>query len=262
MLDLKSGLAVAAIAGDRDRYGLIRGAPEGCNPLAWARRFRDLLHASGVPGAPALYVADLDAIEGQPPHLELFSEIAGQGVSPWVDAGVRTPDDAPNLLASGVEVIVVGLETVAGPGALAAIVEGAGPDRVCFGLDLHRGRPLVETLDAWGTADPLELCRRAVDLGARTVMVLDLARIGTGRGTGTEPLIRAIRSACPPGLRLIAGGGVSGPEDLNRLGQAGAAAALVGSALRDGRLSPADLRALALGAPCFPRPPGVDAWPG
>lgn len=254
VLDLKSGLAVAAIAGDRDRYGLIQGAPEGCNPLAWARRYRDLLHASGFPGPPPLYVADLDAIEGQPPHLELFSGIAAQGVSPWVDAGVRTPDDAPNLLASGVEMIVVGLETASGPEALAAIVEEAGADRVCFGLDLRDGRPLVDTAEAWGTDDPLELSRRAVALGARTLMVLDLARIGTGRGTGTEPLIEAIRSAGPDELNLVAGGGVSGARDLHLVAQAGADAALVGSALRDGRLSPADLRVLALGSPDFPRP--------
>ena len=109
VLDLKSGLAVAAVGGERDRYGLLHGTSEGCNPLAWARRFRDLLIAAGFPGPPALYVADLDAIEGQPPHLELFAGLASQGVSPWVDAGVRTPDDVPRLLAAGVETVIVGL---------------------------------------------------------------------------------------------------------------------------------------------------------
>ncbi|WP_158633527.1 HisA/HisF-related TIM barrel protein, partial [Tautonia sociabilis] len=198
VLDLKSGLAVAGIAGERDRYGLLRGTPEGCNPLAWARRFRDLLASAGFPAPPALYVADLDAIEGHPPHLELLSELAAQGVSPWVDAGVRTPDDAPPLLAAGVDTVIVGLETVAGPEVLAAIVEEAGPDRVCFGLDLREGRPLVDPTDSWGTDDPLELARRAVGLGIRKLVVLDLARIGTGLGTGTESLIESIRAATPP----------------------------------------------------------------
>jgi phosphoribosylformimino-5-aminoimidazole carboxamide ribotide isomerase len=260
VLDLKSGLAVAAIAGDRDRYGLLRGTPEGCNPLAWTRRFRDQLLAAGFSSPPALYVADLDAIEGQPPHLELFCQMAAQGVSLWVDAGVRTPDDAPNLLASGVETLVVGLETVTGPESLAAIIDEAGADRVCFGLDLNGGRPMVETQDAWGTDDPLELSQRAIALGARTIMILDLSRIGTGQGAGTEGLIEAVRSASPPGLRLLAGGGVAGPEDLDLLLRSGADAALVGSALRDGRLLPADLRSLALGAPCFPRLSQPGEW--
>jgi phosphoribosylformimino-5-aminoimidazole carboxamide ribotide isomerase len=245
VLDLRAGLAVAAVAGERDRYGLLRGTAEGCNPLAWARRFRDQMLAAESPDPPALYVADLDAIEGQPPHLELLSSLAGLGVTLWVDAGVRTADDVPPLLAAGVETIIVGLETVSGPEALAAILDDAGPERVCFGLDLKDHRPLGDPSGSWGTDDPLALARRAIELGVRKVLVLDLARIGTGQGTGTDSLLSAIRDACPaiPSLELIAGGGVSGPADLHRLAERRVDAVLVGSALRDGQLRIADLRA-------------------
>lgn len=242
VLDLKAGLAVAALAGERERYDLLRGTPEGCNPLAWARRFRDQMIAAGQAKPPALYVADLDAIEGQPPHLELLSSLAALEVSLWVDAGVRTPDDVPQLLAAGVDTIIVGLETVSGPDALTAILDDAGTERVCFSLDLKHHRPLGDPIASWGTEDPVDIARRAIELGVRKVLVLDLARIGTGQGTGTEGLIAEIQKDSPASLELIAGGGVSSPSDLQRLARNGVDAVLVGSALRDGRLRLADLR--------------------
>ncbi|HEY1191505.1 MAG TPA: HisA/HisF-related TIM barrel protein, partial [Gemmata sp.] len=63
-----------------------------------------------------------------------------------------------------------------------------------------------------------------------------LARVGTGTGSGTEPLLRAIRAEFPE-LDLIAGGGVRTWDDVDRLGEAGATGVLVASALHDGTLS-------------------------
>lgn len=242
VLDLKSGLAVAAVAGERDRYGLLRGTPEGCNPLAWARRFREALAGAEQPDPTALYVADLDAIEGEPPHLELLASLEAQGVAPWVDAGVRSAEDVPRLLGNGVDTIVVGLETVTGPEALGSIVQDAGPGRVCFSLDLKDRRPLGDPRASWGTDDPLEIARQAIGLGVRKLLVLDLARVGTGLGLGTEPLIASILPEAPADLELIVGGGISGPDDLARLASTGVHSVLVGSALRDGRIGSSDLR--------------------
>jgi phosphoribosylformimino-5-aminoimidazole carboxamide ribotide isomerase len=97
---------------------------------------------------------------------------------------------------------------------------------------------LVGDWQAWGLVndrDALGLARRVVELGVRTLIVLDLARVGTGSGTGTEPLVRAIRGEFPD-VELIAGGGVKTWADVDRLGEAGADAVLVASALHDGTL--------------------------
>jgi phosphoribosylformimino-5-aminoimidazole carboxamide ribotide isomerase len=91
----------------------------------------------------------------------------------------------------------------------------------------------------WGLAgerDVLSLTHRVIEIGVRALIVLDLARVGMGTGTGTEPLLRAIRSAYPD-IELIAGGGVRTWEDVERLGEAGATGVLVASALHDGTLT-------------------------
>ena len=137
---------------------------------------------------------------------------------------------------------VLGLETIDGPEALAAMIDLSGPDRLALSLDLRDGRPLVDTRPRWGTADPLRIARRGVDLGIRRLIVLDLARVGTGRGLGTEGLLEAIRSLGPRDLELIAGGGIDGPIGLDRASSLGIDGVLIGSALRDGRIGPIELR--------------------
>jgi len=233
VLDVRGGRAVRAVAGDRAHYGpLASGLHPGSDPFALASAFRDLL------GLREVYVADLGAIvDGRPPDLPLFRALAGLGLAAWVDAGVRGPADVGPILVAGVARVIVGLETVTGPEALGEIVAAAGADRVAFSLDLRDGRPLVPTRATWGTDDPGAIVDRAVAEGVRTVIRLDLARVGTGRGVGEG------EERCPPGPEWVIGGGVAGPGDLPPLARRGYSAVLVGSALHDGRIGAGDLAA-------------------
>jgi phosphoribosylformimino-5-aminoimidazole carboxamide ribotide isomerase len=72
------------------------------------------------------------------------------------------------------------------------------------------------------------------------VIVLDLARVGAGRGLDV-PLLAELRGLLPPECALVAGGGVSGWRDLELLAGAGCDAVLVASALLDGRLRAAEV---------------------
>ncbi len=153
----------------------------------------------------------------------------------WVDCGIRTADELASVINSGVRVVIAGLETVRGLSALREIIDAAGPDRLAFSLDLRDGKPLVETRPDWGTDDPIRLAEAAVEFGVKRLILLDLAHVGRGTGTGTLPLLRSLRGSHPH-VEIVAGGGISGPDDLRNLRDAGAAAALVGSALHDGRL--------------------------
>lgn len=205
------------------------------DPIELARALRERF------GLIELYLADLDAIAGAPPALPLDLALRDLGLMLWVDAGIRGPLDVEPLFFDVPSArIILALETLAGPAALAAIVDRFGPDHLAFGLDLRHGRPLVAPAADWGTSDPIQLADRALALGVNSLIVLELTRVGTSRGPGTLPLLRDLRAAYPT-AELIAGGGVAGPDDLVRLADAGASAALVGSALHDGRIGPDDL---------------------
>ena len=76
---------------------------------------------------------------------------------------------------------------------------------------------------------PEQLVVRAADTGSRSVIVIDLAHVGTGSGIDFDLLAR-VRTAAR-GLTLLAGGGVGGPQDLERLAGLGCDGALVATAL-------------------------------
>ena len=113
---------------------------------------------------------------------------------------------------------IVGLETLPWFQVLESISKEAGGYRVAFSFDLRNGQPITRAPEL-AQQQPQELVARAVDAGADTVLVLDLARVGTGHGLDLQLIARL--KATSPSVRLFAGGGVRGPEDLAHLKSAG-----------------------------------------
>jgi phosphoribosylformimino-5-aminoimidazole carboxamide ribotide isomerase len=236
VLDLKGGRAVRAIGGDRDHYQPLRTRlHSNSDPLGVVRGYRDVFHFR------ELYLADLDAIAGMPPSQALYQSIRALGVDLWVDAGIRDWKSLAPLIAAEVATLVVGLETIRGPAALREICAAVPSAHLVFSLDLRDGRPLTGTDGSpWGTTDPFTLARSVSALGIRRLLILDLARVGTGRGTGTLELLARLRGDDAQ-LEISVGGGVADRDEIKALARAGAEAVLIGSALHDGRLGAADL---------------------
>ncbi len=232
VIDLKAGVAVHGIAGRRDEYRPVQSRlTSACDPVDVARAFRDRL------GLNELYLADLDAIAGAEPAWGVYAAIRRLGCRLWVDAGLSTASQAEALAGAGLERIIAGLETVAGPEVLDCLNQTLG-ERLAFSLDLKDGTPLGQRA-AWGAADAQTIVRRVVEAGVRSVIVLDLARVGGGGGTGTEELCGRLAAQWPR-LELVAGGGVRHREDLARLRACGVHAVLAASALHAGHLGPED----------------------
>jgi phosphoribosylformimino-5-aminoimidazole carboxamide ribotide isomerase len=215
VIDLLDGRAVRAYAGQRNRYEPIGDAVD------LARLYVDR-HA-----LKELYVADLDAIERGRPAETAIQRIADIGVPLWLDAGVWSVDGARRALELGATHVVVGLETLRSFEALHAICAGIGGERVAFSLDLRGGEPVAR--HEIPRESPERLVALAANAGAGSVIVIDLARVGTRAGLDFELLAR-VRNAVP-GLTLLAGGGVRGTDDLERLAGAGCDGALVATAL-------------------------------
>jgi phosphoribosylformimino-5-aminoimidazole carboxamide ribotide isomerase len=239
VVDLLGGRAVRARGGRRDRYEPIGAAVD------LARTYVD-----GY-GLRELYIADLDAIEAttdvarpidvarpsqgrdggaESPALRMIRQIATIGVPLWLDAGSTSVSQARHALALGAAHVIVGLETLPSFEALEDICSAVGGERVAFSLDLRNGEPLRAS-DAIPREDAQQLAARAASAGAGAVIVIDLARVGMRIGLDFD-LIARVRKAAT-GLTLCAGGGVRGPEDLERLAGAGCDAALVATAIAD-----------------------------
>jgi len=234
VLDLKNGQVVRGVGGRRHEYRpIVSRLTSSHEPLEVARTLVSNF------GPSVLYIADLDAIAGGEHDWVTISAIQSLGTDLWVDIGIRQADDAEILAAVGCAGIVCGLETIGGPDTLEALVANLGAQRLIFSLDLSNGA-MLGNLERWPSRNPndapsvVDCVRR---LGIRRLIVLDLARVGEGRGTGTEELCQefALRH---PEMEIIAGGGVRGMDDLERLAACGVSAALVASALHDQTILP------------------------
>jgi HisA/HisF family protein len=235
VIDLRRGVAVHAVRGERERYRPLRSrlAP-GSDPVDVAAAVRDRL------GLDELYVADLDAIAGGTGNGRTVAELARRHAV-MVDAGAATPDGVERLLALGATRVVVGTESLPGAGALRRLTAALPDAPLVISLDLRRGR-VISPDPALARGGPVAALARLVDAGVHEAIVLDLARVGSGAGPDVD-LLGELHARLPA-VELLAGGGVRDADDLRALAAAGAAGALVASALHGGTVGTDDLRAL------------------
>ena len=187
-------------------------------------------------GARELYVADLDAIAGGfgAANRDVVTAIAAAGAPVWLDAGTSSVESARAALALSASTVVVGLETLTSFEALAEICAAVDGRRVAFSIDLRDGRPIALPNVDHANWPATVIADRAVGAGAGTVVVLDLARVGTSSGIDVD-LMRAVRHAAP-NVAVFAGGGVRGQSDLDQLRAVGCDGALVATALLSGAI--------------------------
>ena len=152
---------------------------------------------------------------------------------PWVDAGATTARHAAALARAGVARNVIGTESIAA-GALPPRPRAARPQAV-LSVDLRDGRLI--------SPDP-ELAGRNPAAAAPFARRLERARAARDRPRPRRQRLRASagrgapssRTPCPESA-IYAGGGVRDDADLRALESAGAAGALVATALHEGRLT-------------------------
>lgn len=226
VMDLKDGTVVRARMGRRDEYRPIETplSPTSA-PLDVARGLLSLHRFT------TLYVADLDAIEGRGDNRATLARLAAAfpGLTLWVDNGIADPDRADAWLAAGIGHLVLGSESQPDASLLRRLAADA---RIVLSLDFRGG-------DFVGPAEIL----RDPQLWPRRIVVMTLARVGSGAGPDLERL--AAVGARAGGRTLYAAGGVRDADDLRRLAAAGIGGALVASSLHDGRLDPESLAQVA-----------------
>ena len=226
VIDLKGGVVVHARRGARDEYApLSSPLVEGCEPVSVARALCAACRTRRV------YVADLDALAGAPAAEATLTGLAAVAET-WVDAGATTPERAAALERAGAARNVVGTESL-GPEA-ATVGSVPSPPPLVLSVDLRGGRLISRdrALDGRGAAAAAALARA---LAVTELLVIDLARVGSGSGPPVDAVAELV--AALPDVAIYAGGGVRDDEDLRTLESAGAAGALVATALHEGRIT-------------------------
>ncbi|CAN5224421.1 1-(5-phosphoribosyl)-5-[(5-phosphoribosylamino)methylideneamino]imidazole-4-carboxamide isomerase [soil metagenome] len=228
-IDLRGGHVVRLAQGDYARQTVFDGDPVAL-AQAWEAR-----------GARWLHVVDLDAAKAggytlQPLLRRLRSDT---GLRLQTGGGIRDQAQVAELLSLGVERVVIGTLAVREPERVTQWISDHGAGHITLALDTRQDdagawRLQVSGWTSGSDASLPELLARYADAGLRHLLCTDIARDGMLSGFNLD-LYRQLSSDWPQ-LQIQASGGVRDAADVRAAREAGAAVAILGRALLEGRL--------------------------
>lgn len=226
VLDLMRGQVVHGKAGARESYRPI-DSPFGAASDA-VQIARGL---SRLAGSRGLYLADLDAIQGNGNQAPLCREIkqALPKTEIWLDAGFTDATSAGRCQAEGMTP-VIGSECLTSGEQWHAIRQG-GPESLILSLDF----------DAAAFRGPGALLEAPATWPDR-IIVMTLGAVGSAAGPDL-PRLKSIRQKAQSETAIYAAGGVRGVGDLEAVAETGARGALVATALHARALTETEIAA-------------------
>lgn len=187
-------------------------------------------------GATFLHLVDLDgALAGSSVNEPVIRSILeAVDVPVEVGGGIRSRQTVSAMLSLGVSRVIIGTKAVREPELIRELIREFGPDQIVVGVDARDGLVAVDGWEEVSALTALNLCRKMKEYGVRHVVYTDISRDGMLSG----PNISATKKlAEDTGLDVIASGGVSSMEDLQRLYEQGISGVIIGKALYEQRLN-------------------------
>lgn len=226
VLDLKAGQVVHAKHGDRQNYLPIQSAlSDSSEPLTIVRALQSLYPFK------CLYIADLDAIQGNSSHDVQIKNIQKEfpDLEIWLDAGFNTSEAIQAWQDSKVR-MVLGSESLVSIGCYQAILNACKTAPI-LSLDFKSGhflgpQALINDPQRW----PDE------------VIVMTLDQVGSQSGPDLAQL-NAIKHLSPR-TSIYAAGGIRSIDDLNTLKTENFTGALIASALHNGKIGKVELASI------------------
>lgn len=242
MIDLKAGVAVHAIAGDRERYQPVSplfDAEQTERAASVPRRVADGDPAALVRwyqrfGVGRFYIADLDSLTGgdiQRGMIASLLSLDGSANRWMIDVGLRDATIGQQLdwLDSSIEPSphvdwIIASESASSVEIIEYAASRCDASSLIVGVDFRDGRFVGPDNDVRRWMSTAERC------GLNRALVLDVSVVGTGRVAGAVDLCRDM-SGRFDGWQWISGGGCRQPDDVGELLNAGCDACLIASAL-------------------------------
>ena len=231
-IDLRAGRVVRLSQGESHRETRYHD-----DPVAQAELFV-------AAGARWIHVVDLDRAFGGGDNLATVRAIVervGAGVQVQVGGGLRTTEAILTVLNLGAARAVLGTAVVTEPALVGAAVALAGPERIAVGLDTRAGKVAIRGWVDVTELDAMDVCRRVLTEGVRTIIYTDVGRDGMLSG---PDLVGAV-ALQGLGASVIASGGVGALTDVRAVHAAGLAGVIIGRALYEGKFSLEDALACA-----------------
>lgn len=221
-IDLYEGKAVRLFKGDYAQMTVYNN-----NPAAVAADFATC-------GAECIHIVDLEgAKSGTTPNFDTVCKIkATSGLFCEIGGGIRTMDVIDRYLSAGIDRVILGTAAVGNLDFVKSAVDKYG-ERIAVGADLKDGYVAVK---GWVEKTDLlaeDFFAQMQDVGVKTVICTDISKDGAMMGTNLE-LYRSLSERFF--MQIVASGGVSSMEDIERLNEMGLYGAIIGKAYYTGAI--------------------------
>nr|WP_319796413.1 1-(5-phosphoribosyl)-5-[(5-phosphoribosylamino)methylideneamino]imidazole-4-carboxamide isomerase [Acidisoma cellulosilyticum] len=236
-IDLKGGACVRLRRGDMDQ-ATVYGEDPGAQARAWQEAGCHWLHVVDLDGAFAGKSVNTAAVQ---------AILANARVPVQLGGGIREIASIEAWLAAGVTRVILGSIAAKNPDLVHEACR-LFPGHIAVGIDARDGFVATEGWAETSTVSTEGLALRFEDAGAAAIIFTDIGRDGMLQGLNLDATATLARTVTTP---VIASGGVGTLDDLTALRAVaaetpGIEGVIVGRALYDGRILPADaLRVLS-----------------
>jgi phosphoribosylformimino-5-aminoimidazole carboxamide ribotide isomerase len=217
-VDIKNKKCVQLIQGDPDKKHV-----ELDNPLSVAERWIN-------EGAEMIHLVDLDkAIYQTNTNEEVIREIIKSvSVPVQVGGGIRTVDDALNLINIGAKRVILGTSAVKNPDVVEELSSKVGNEKIMVALDAKDGKVVIKGWKEKTEYSPVEIGKILEEKGAGSILFTNVDVEGLLKGVDVEPVKELVEALNIP---IIASGGITTYDDLLKLKEIGVEGVVVGSAI-------------------------------
>ena len=202
-IDIRGGKCVRLFKGDFAQETVFSDKPEEM-AAKWEAQGGKFLHLVDLDGALAGKSVNLDVVKTIVDTVRIPVELGG---------GIRTMENIDEVLALGVQRVILGSVAVKNPALVKEACQKYG-DRVVVGIDAKDG---IEAVDGWGVSGDVEvtvLAKEMAKAGVKTIIYTDISRDGTLSGVNVEATARLARES---GVKIVASGGVKSLDDIETL---------------------------------------------
>lgn len=206
------------------------------DPLEMAKKLEahgmKRLHLVDLDGAKAGKVVNLKVLESIAKHTQLTIDFGG---------GVRATEDVQAVLDAGASQVTGGSIAVKDPGLFMEWLQTFGSDKIILGADVKRGLVAIHGWEETSLLPIIPFLKKYFNDGIAYAVCTDVSKDGMLEGPAFK-LYEEIQESVPE-LQLIASGGVSSVDDLEKLEAQGLQGVILGKALYEERISLKELEA-------------------
>lgn len=185
-------------------------------------------------GATHIHLVDLEgAKNGDTPNMDTVCTIKQQtGLFCEIGGGIRSFDIIKSYLTAGIDRVILGTAAVTEEGFVKEAVKRYG-DKIAVGIDIKDGYVAIKGWTVKSQHKAFDFCRDMQAIGVKTLICTDISKDGAMQGTNHE-LYKQLSEQFD--IQIIASGGVSSLEDVQRLTALNIHGAIIGKAYYTGAI--------------------------